>query len=141
MFHPAPVCPIQWMTAGPEQDSPGRVHSDCLPYYPEAVNQASEIFLFCVKDLLLFYCRKMLQPCHEASSTLKTSVLLHAPSPSHTYDSHGKDSDTDKVQRESLGSNPMVTPVNLNITRWDGKKPLTHRALSEVWQGWVTQSV
>ena len=129
------------MTAGPEQGSPGRVHSDCRPCYPEAVNQASEIFLFCMKDLLLFYCRKMLQPCHEASSTLKTSVLVHAPSPSHTYYSRGKDSDTDQVQRESLGSNPMVTPVNLKIIRWDGKEPLTHRALSEVRQGWVTQSV
>ena len=138
-----------WSTAG----LPGRIHSDCVLCYPEAVSQASETLLFCMKDLLV-YCRKMLQPCHEPwqkylQADHKARGQLYAqdispsasPSPSHTYYSHRKASDTDQVQRQSLGSNPMATPVKLKITRWDGKEPLKHRALSEAGQGWAGQSV
>ena len=59
----------------------------------------------------------MLQPCHEPwqkylQADHKARGQLYAqdispsasPSPSHTYYSRGKDSDTDQVQRESLGS-------------------------------------
>ena len=148
------MCPIQRMTAGPQRDSPGRIHSDCVLCYPEAVSQASETFLFCMKDLLVC-CRKMLQPCHKRwqekylQAGLKARSQFYSqdispsasPSPSHTHYSYGKGSDTDQVRRQSLGSNPMATPVKLKITRWDGKEPLTYRALSEAWQGWAVQSV
>lgn len=54
------------------------------------------------------------------TALLKTSVLLHAPSPSHTYE---RTLTQIKSRGRALGSNPMVIPVNLKITRWDGKEP------------------
>lgn len=131
-----------WSIAGLPRKNPL-----CVLCYPEAESQASETFLFRMKDLPV-YCRKMLQPCqeprqkylqadHKARGQLYSQDISPSasPSPSHTYYSYRKGSDTDQVQRQSLGSNPMATPMKLKITRCDGKEPLTYRAFSEAWQG------
>lgn len=76
----------------------------------------------------------------EASSTLKTSVLLHPP---HQV-THTAVMERALIQTKSRGRAWGLIPwldLRNKLTRWGGKEPLTYRALPEAWQGWAVQSV
>lgn len=127
MFHPTPVCPIQWMTSWsswtPQEESTLTV---CPAIQKRQLRpltysfSAWKTFSFSIVE------KCCMLPWGQLYSQDARSFCMPPHLATHTR------LWLDQVPEEASGRIPHGDSCELKITRWDGKEPLTHRTVSGV---------